>query len=448
MDRLIQFALLVALTLAVPKPAWAQGSISGHSRPVSLQAAIDAALTRNSDLAIAEARRDVARSQTRNATGSLLPRIDVQAGYIRSVDPVVAFGTKLRQGRFSEPDLAFDVLNDPDPVGDWSTVVGVQWSLLDPTRWAGRSAARRQAEAADWSTERTREATILMTRTHYLQAQAAAAQLEAADAALEASQAMLDQFRRRRDRGLLTEADLLGAVAELSAARADRAEADRARLDAFQLLGRHLGWSPDTVPEPVDSLAAPADMAAVEFEPAARADLRARAAAARAAGAAKRQAALAFVPALDAFAQYATHSTDAFSFDEADWTVGVMLRWNLFNGFARSADLQRANLERRIADLEYEQALRDALSERDQVERSVGSARQQVEATGAGATAAESGRQLMRRRFEEGLATAADLLQAEARATAMRQRAINALANYHIAVARLDFVQSQINAEK
>ena len=51
----------------------------------------------------------------------------------------------------------------------------------------------------------------------------------------------------------------------------------------------------------------------------------------------------------------------------------------------------------------------------------------------------------MRRRFDEGLATATDLLQAEARATAMRQGAIDALANYHMAVARFDFVRSQSN---
>jgi outer membrane protein TolC len=53
----------------------------------------------------------------------------------------------------------------------------------------------------------------------------------------------------------------------------------------------------------------------------------------------------------------------------------------------------------------------------------------------------------MRRRFDEGLATATDLLQAEARGTSMRQRAISALAGYYMAVARLDFVRSQTNQE-
>ncbi len=250
---------------------------------------------------------------------------------------------------------------------------------------------------------------------------------------------------RRRERGLLTEADLLGAEAELASARARLSEVERARLDALQELGRHLGWGPDTLPRPTDTLAAPEPLSEVAFDPLARADLRALAAAAEAAGAATRQAALSFAPALDAFAGYASHDNDAFSFAEKDWTVGVMLRWSLFSGFSRWAALERARAERRIARVQYEQALRDAQSERDQAARAVESARQQVEATRAAAEAADAGRVLMRRRFEEGLATAADRLQAEARATAMREGAIAALANYHMAVARLEFVRSQAN---
>ncbi len=442
-----------ALLLALAAASSASGQTDSRTpsqpaaRALSLEQAIAEALAGNPHLSVAEARSEIAGSQSRSASSPLWPRLDAQVGYTRSVDPVFAFGTKLRQGRFEEPDFALDALNNPDPIGDWSTVVGVRWSLLDPTLWAGRSAARKQAEAADWSTIRTREATVLMTRTLYHRAQMAEAQQAAAVTAREAAEANLERFRRRRDRGLLTEADYLQAVAEVAAAEARLTEAERIRVDALQDLGRFLGWSPDTLPQPSDQLNPPAELGAVPFEPGNRADVKARAAAAEASGAAKTQATLAFIPAVDAFAQYATHSQEPFSFDKDNWTVGVMLRWTLFDGFGRAADLQRANLERRIARIEYEQALRDAWSELSQAERGVRSAERQVQATQAAGAAADSGRDLMRRRFEEGLATAADLLQAEARATDMRQRAIMALANYHTAIARLEFVRSQSNAE-
>ncbi|KPK62216.1 MAG: hypothetical protein AMS21_07935, partial [Gemmatimonas sp. SG8_38_2] len=336
-------------------------------------------------------------------------------------------------------------LNNPSAINDWSTAFNLRWSLLDPTLWAGRSSASNRSEAASWAAVRTREATVLITRSLYYRAQSATAQLEAADASVEAAESTLDSFRKRAGRGLLTEADLLQAEAELAAARAQQAAVASSRLDALQDLGLHLGWSSDTLPEPTDTLAAPSALSEGSFDPEERADLRALAAAAEAADDAKKQSTMAYIPAVDLLAQYATYSSDPLAFDGTNWTVGVMLRWNLFSGFGRSADGQRAELEKRIATLEYEQALRDAKSELDQAERAVRSARLQVDATQTASAAADAGRRLMRRRFDEGLATATDLLQAESRATAMRQGEIAALANYHMAVARLDFVRSQSN---
>lgn len=450
MHNLIKSTTFAAL-LAI---AWPGSGFSQPGAPVgpgpfvrrtSLEEAIEAALAGNASLAVAEARRDIAASQDRRASATLWPQLAAEAGYTRSTDPVFAFGTKLRQGRFGSEDFDIAALNSPDPIGDWSASLGLRWSLVDLTAWAGRSAARSQSESASWSAVRTREATVLVTRVLYYQALAAVAGLEAAAAAEEAAAATVESLRKRRERGLLTEADVLQSEAELAAAQAHRAEAERARLDALYQLGRQLGWSPDTLPEPMGSLLPPTPTPEIEFKPEARADLQALAAAAEAAGAAKRQASLSYLPSLDAFARYATHSGDALGFDQDEWTVGFSLRWTLFAGLARSADLQRSELEQRIARIEYSQALRDARSELRQAERAVSSSRQQVEATRAASAAAESGRRLMRRRFDEGLATAADLLQAESRATVMRQQAITALANHHMAVARLDFVRSESN---
>jgi outer membrane protein len=443
---LAPIALALALTALPVQRAGAQQP-DVELRALSLDEAIAMALDGNAALAVAEARRDIAGSQGRKATSPLWPQLALESGYVRSVDPVAVFGTKLRQGRFGPEDFDFDVLNNPDAIDDWSTALGLRWSILDPTIWAGRSAAQHQADAATWSATRTREATILITRTLYYRAQTAASQLQAAEAALQATAANVESFQMRRERGLLTDADFLQAQAELAAARAQQLEVERTRLDALQDLGRHLGWGPDALPVPSDSLAPPTPLQETGHDPRTRADLLALEAAADAAGSASTQATLSWIPAIDAFARYSTHGANAFSVDEDNWTVGIMLRWPLFTGFGRSADIQRAQLEKEIARIEYEQAVRDAEAEVDQAERAVASALRQVEATQAAFEAAAAGRELMRRRFDEGLATAADLLQAEARGTTMRQRAIGALAAYYMAVARLDFVRSQTNQE-
>ena len=171
------------------------------TRALSLAEAIEVALDGNASLAVAEARRDIAGSQKRKAASPLWPQISLEGGWVRSVDPVMVFGTKLRQGRFGPEDLDFEALNHPDAVDDWSTAIGLRWSILDPTLWSGRSSAQHLADAAGWSAVRTREATVLITRTLYYRAQTAAAQLEASQAAVNAAEATLDAFQKRRGKG-------------------------------------------------------------------------------------------------------------------------------------------------------------------------------------------------------------------------------------------------------
>lgn len=453
-ESIIGTVFLVTGWLAAPAPhatLWAEQSgqspRSGAVRELSLSEALAEARAGNAELAVAQGRLEVARAESRAASARLWPQLGAEAGYLRSVDPVVAFGTKLRRSTFTSMDFDLERLNDPDAIEDWSAGIGVRWSVLDPRLWAGTAAARHRARFARWSTHRAGEATTLVTRILYYTALHADAQLAATRASEDAARANYETFRKRRERGLLTDADLLQAEAEMAAAEAACADAERARLDALQDLSLHLGWGPDTLPEPTDSLEPPERLPDPGFRPEARADLRALAAAVDAAGATQRQARLDFVPSLDVSASYTKHAGEPFSSDATDWTVSLALRWTLFSGLGRFAQVQRADSEARIARIEYRDALRRARGERAQSERAVAAARQQVEATRAARQAAAAGRELMRRRFEEGLATATDLLQAEARATEMRTRAIAALAAYHIARAQLDFVRSEVQPE-
>jgi outer membrane protein TolC len=220
-------------------------------------------------------------------------------------------------------------------------------------------------------------------------------------------------------------------------------EAIHRRDESRASLGLHLGWDPAVLPVPSDTLGSPTTldpMSAAGFDGRARADLRMLASLRSAAQAEARGSRLAFLPVLDGFAQYASHAGAPFDSDGADWTVGLMLRWNLFSGLGRFAERQRTAAARRIATTRYEDALRAARSEFDRAHQAVSAAESQVTALQAAVAAAEEARDLMRRRFEEGLATASDLLQAEARAVGMRERAVEALAAHHIALARLDFV--------
>lgn len=434
----IRILLMVALLGLVPGAG--SEALAQTSRPLSMEDAVREAVEANRNLAAAEARADAAVAGIRGQDSFLWPNLGLEAGTLRTNDPVGVFGAKLRQGRFTMEDFDVDALNHPDPVTDWSAAAGVSWRIADPAAWVGRESARSEADAVRWGARRTREATEFRARALYLDAVRARSQLGAAQASEQAASATRELFARRRDEGVLTDADVLQAEAELQAAEAARIHAEQLDLDSRVRLGVFLGWDEDQVPEPTDQLTPPQPVASPMTENlGGRADLRAMAAGVEAAEARARQAGWTWAPSLEAFGRAAMHSESLDGF-ENNWTVGVQLRWPVFTGFGIQAQKDRAQATARAMDLERQQALAEARAELDEASRGVRSAARRAEAVQAAAESAAEARRLMERRFQEGLATSVDLLQAEARLTQMRAQAVDALADYHLAVARLAFV--------
>jgi len=451
----------VAILAAAPSVAFGQ-QVSAE-RSISLDEAIAEALGGNAGLAIARAGTDVAHADAKQASSFLWPRIDVATGWTRSNDPVFAFGTKLRQGIFSESDLALDALNNPDAISDWATGASLQWKLLSPQVWAGRSAASSAADAADWQELRTREATVLQTEVLYYEAQRASAQTRAAERSEEAARSARDVFARREAEGFLTRAEVLQAEADLQGSVAARIDAERRESDAYRQLAVFLGWGPEVRPVLTDTLhLAAADPHGGEsaaaagaggstelagFDPTLRADLHALDRARQAAAANSSRAKLGYLPELDAFAGYSMHGDGLFQSDGDNWVGGLALRWNIFSGLSRSADTKRADAQRVMAETRYDATLRSARAEVLEASDAVDAARRAASAAVVGDSAASLGRDLMRMRFDEGLATATDLLAADSRAAQARSRAINATAGYRMAEARLRYVTTQHTSE-
>jgi outer membrane protein TolC len=426
-------------------------------RPLTLEQAIQEALEGNLQLRVEEARMESAQATRRSATSSLLPRIDLLSGWTRSDDPVAVFGTKLRQGSFTQADFDLNTLNRPAPLSDWSTAISASWTLLNPAGWAGSSEAGARAKAAPWSLQRSREAARLATETLYLDIVRAGARVRAATQAERAAEATADLFAHREAQGLLTRAESLQAESDRAGATALRVEAERLNADAEERLALFLGWSPNQLPVPLDSLNSPTGRTSpttadpqrsLETVPMIRrADIQARQAELDASRASHRRANAAWFPAIVASGRYGIHSTEAFGSSGENWSVAVAVRWNLFSGGGRLAESARTRADLRIAETQYEQALNEAIVELRSAERSIDASARTAEAAVAARVAAESGARLMRRRFEEGLTTASDLLSAESRLARTTQAEVDALASHQLAIARLRFVTTHENPE-
>lgn len=441
----------------IPKPVsglalmlfLAAGPVSGQEpdvesgageRPLTMAKAEALALEGNRTLAASRERSRAARARADASEAFLLPGVGLDAGYTRSDDPVAVFGTKLRQGVFREADLALDRLNHPDFIDDWTGAVGARWTALDVGLWARRDAAHSGARASALGVQRTREAVVYRTRLLYLQSVRADARLGAALRAEEAARTTRDMMRSRRNEGLLTDADLLQAEAALADASARHVAAEQAVADARDLLALHLGLEEGVVPVASDT-AWTLPGVETEGDPnlIRRADLRASRAGVEAVEARTREAKAGRLPSVETFARLSTHAPEIFDDREEDLTLGVQLSVPLFTGGRLGAAVSEAEAMERAARIEHEDRLRTARADLARARRAVKAADRGVEAAEAAHTAAAEAHRLMRRRFQEGLATTDELLRAEARAARLATAAVDARARHQQARATLLF---------
>lgn len=425
---------LMILALLVPPAISAQ-----EDRPLSLQEAIAEARRLSPDVRAARARAEAAQQGARAASAYLWPTLGVEAGAVRSNDPVAAFGGRLRQGLFTQADFDPARLNHPDALTDWSGAVGAAWAPFDLSAASGHAAANAEADAARFGARWASRAAAFRAEARYIQAVGAEQSQAAAEAALEAAMANLDIMTRRGQEGLLTDADVLQARAVAEAARAGLIDAARGVSDARERLGVALGWPSGVTPIPTDTEFVAAAASTVG-SPVGRADLLASERAVHAADARVSQASRARLPRVEGFARLETHAPNAFSGAEQDWTVGFQVRVPLFTGFAVSAGEKAARAMRDAVRLDHDGRVRQAEADVAQAARAVDAARQGKAAAGAASEAATEAARLMRRRFEEGMTTTADLLGAEARAADLSAASVNARLMLSLAAARLAFL--------
>lgn len=423
------FAILVATMTA---PLGAQ-----EARRVTLAEAVAEARANHAQVGVAEARALAAREQITVAGASRWPTLGLEAGVLSSTDPVAAFGGRLRQGRFTQADFDPALLNDPDALTDLDGAVVLGWTPVDFSRDAALGAARANAEAAELGATWARRVAGYQAEVRYVEAAGAELMLDAARSATEAAEANFSLVERHAAEGVVTDADVLRARAALEDARARQIVAEQGVDDARGRLALALGWAAGTVPVPV--VDAEGLVAEAPVNPAARgrADLSASEAQIRAAAEVANQASRARLPRIEGFARLEAHTNESFSDSGDSWTVGLRMSVPLFTGFGVGARSAAARAELEAVTLEHAQRLDEARTSLAEARRGAESRRRAALAAEASAEAAEEAARLMSLRFDEGLATTAELLAAEAAAVRQHNAAVHARLEHRIAIASL-----------
>lgn len=396
-------ALLVPAALAAQAPAPAD--------TLTLLEAASRALASHPSVAAAEAGQAGAEAARGIADADWWPHLALDGSWTRFQEPMLV-----------TPLHSFDLTHLP--VFSEDVVQGTlsaKWSLFEGgARLARSRRAGALVDAAEAGVEATRQALLAGVANAYLDVVVAREQLAAHDARMTALAA-------ERDRVVLALEHGTAAKVDLARVDAARARADAARTDAVAALEVAAGdlarWMGADEP---DSLAARVALPAIEPAPTAdslgpreapagnSAVARARAEA-RAAAAAAAAARAAWLPNVDATGAYVERGagTDPNTYT-GEWQVGLQLRYPLFTGGARRAEVSRATAERERADAATRQAELDAAAAAQRARAALSRATARRDAYAEAVARSEEVARVERLALDVGTGVQSDWLTAEA----------------------------------
>lgn len=409
---------------------------------LSLHEAITRGLEASHRLAEVTARGEMAAAVVDERHAVTLPRLSAQAGYSRT-NHVDAFGVLLpnNQLRIIYPDI-------PD---NYRGRLDAQWALYSGGRLqALERAARSEAKAADFDRGATRVDLRLDIARVYWGLVAAIASRDVLDHSLRQADAHVRDTENRLRSGLVPPNEVLSAEAQRARQRMLRVQAAAQCDVAEAALGRLVGLPPGVRPVPTSAL----EPEVMEVPPMDRFDqlLRSaredradrRALAERvtttelrgtAAAAARRP-----TVALGAGIDLARPNPRIFPRDgnwRSSWDVGVAVDWPIFDGGRARAEIAETAASRRAAEARLREIdsllsfeVRQRLSELE-------SSRAALSAANQAAAAATEARRVVANRFEAGVATSTDVLDAQLAVLQAGLDRTEALAAWRIAEAGL-----------
>jgi outer membrane protein TolC len=401
---------------------WLSATPAIAQEVLTLEAAVEDALSHNASLRGARAGAAEATERVGEARAGWLPRLSFTETWQRSDQPVFVFSSLLASRQFTAAHFAIDALNHPDSTGFFRSSIGAEQLIFDGGRQRSAiESARLRSDISTLAVDEASASLVTAATETYGRILIAEAGARAARAAVQSAQEDLARAERRRDAGMATDADVLALEAQVATLRQreidSQADAAIAKAELNRLTGSPIDRSYQ-VAEPlasVDTSVMPVSAALAEAD-ANRPELRRAAAAIKLADAERKSVRTSVIPQVAAQAAFDLSGTD-FNTRAQSWIVGGELRWNFSLG---GADLARL----RAASHVQTRAAADADDVRARVQLEVVTAVRRLEAARArqavGRAAVDQARErqrIIRDRFDAGVAGVIDVLQASSALT-------------------------------
>ncbi|MDX2448232.1 MAG: TolC family protein [Desulfobacterales bacterium] len=428
------WAFICVISFAIPLAAIAEAP----SQSLTLEEAIAAALKHNPQVVAARHEVAAAGFQVTTARSGLLPQLYFSESFNRTNSPLWAFGTNLNQGVIEASDFDPDQLNEPDAISNFNTALSLTWNVFDGGQtWIGWRQAQQGVHAVDLSLQRSEQQIIALVAKAYMELLLAVENQDVIVQSLETVRAHFKLVQDRFRNGISVKSDVLRAQVRIANLEQKRLMSHSQIQVAQAMLHAAMG-QPDSgriiSATPFDSCVAPKESLAqwIHLALEKRPDLKQLDIQEVIADKGVDRARAGHWPTLALQGSYEVNSED-FSESADNYTVGAVLRMNLYSGQRISS--QTAAAKAMVAKV---QSLRKGfeLKVRVETQRAFYQAQstwQSIDVARSAVAQAKEGLRIVGNRYGSGLLTIVDLLDAQVSLQHAHIQLFKAMHDYKVA---------------
>jgi outer membrane protein len=439
--RIVLFVYVCAFSWGIMAGESAAGEASSLP-PLTLEQAVRTGLEKNPRMSASQFQIDASAARISQALSGLYPRIDFNQSFARTTNPAQAFSIKLNQEQITAQDFDPARLNDPSPTNNFASTFSLSMPLYDAGQIrTGVNQAKLGHESATLSADRTRQEVITSVVVAYVGTLTAQDHLKDIHQALETARANDKMIRSRYQNGLVVKSDLLREGVRIAGLEQERLTAQSQVDVAMAVLNAAMGIEMDHVHQlvPLDNRRSTPLGSLEEWLRKAqdhRPDLKQLKSQEMMADEEVRKAKMAYLPSLHLVGSYEMDTED-FSRTANNYTVGLLLRFNLFSGFENEWRVHEA-----LANLQQVKAVMKQFEVGIEVETrraffQTQSAFERIKVAEAAVSQAEESLRIVRNRYENGLFTIVDLLDSEMALQQARTHYLRSNHDYTVAMAQL-----------
>ena len=411
--------------------------------PIKKSEVLSKVAAHNTSIKISEQAFNAAKADYRQTNAVFLPNITASHTGIATTNPLMAFGSKLNQEILTQNDFDPVSLNDPSQIENYATKFEIQQPLFNLDGLFQRKAAKSKMDAMFLKTQRTQEYLVFEVDKAYMQLQLAYKAVlvleKASEAAIANKKLADDSFKQ----GYLQRADVLNVEVRVTEVQNQLQNAKSNVQNASNYLSFLMNDERYVLYTPADELSLITEAEKNEKISDQRADIKAMQLATNAYEAMNKADKMAFLPRLNAFANYQMYDDQIFQGDANGYLFGAELSWDIFQGSKRFGKAQKSKAEFEKSKLEYKQYVSQSNLELSKAKRAFIDADNKLKLTTLALQQSEEALRIRTNRFKEGLEKTSDLLLAETQYAQKQLEYYQTIFEYNYTQAYIQFLTKE-----